>query len=109
MHLPERLTQLLIPIVIIAILAATLLVQVLFLRSAWQQVDHTNQVISAEHELLRLNVDSHRHFNLQQQAQDLLRRVLLPSCHSRLRSYQFGSLQLVRKKPGTSASAFSCL
>jgi hypothetical protein len=31
----------------------------------------------------------------------LFRRILLPSCHSRLLSYQFLALLLVQKEPGT--------
>lgn len=40
------------------------------------------------------------HFDLPQQAHDLLRRMLLLSCHSRLLSYQFVSFPLVQDLPG---------
>jgi PAS domain S-box-containing protein len=46
-----------IPIVAVAILASTLLIQVLFLRAALKKEDHINAVIGAERELLLLNVD----------------------------------------------------
>src|ERR1700689_5198117 len=41
-----------------------------------------------------------RPFDLPQQAHDLLRRMLLLSCHSRLLSYQFVSFPLVQDLPG---------
>jgi len=40
----------------------------------------------------------HCHFNLPKKAHHLLRRMPFSSCHSRLLSYQFLSLQLVQKK-----------
>jgi PAS domain S-box-containing protein len=46
-----------LPTVVAAILASTLLFQVLFLRAAYQGVDRTNRIIREEQELLKLNVD----------------------------------------------------
>ncbi len=46
-----------LPVVAIAILASTLLFQVLFLRAALLGVDRTHRIISEEQELLKLNVD----------------------------------------------------
>ena len=43
----------------------------------------------------------HGHFDLPKQAHDLLRSMLLSSCHSRLLSYQFVSYPLVQNLPGT--------
>jgi two-component system sensor histidine kinase/response regulator len=46
-----------LPIFVMMFLASTLLFQVLFLRAALRGVDRTHEVISAERELLKLNVD----------------------------------------------------
>jgi hypothetical protein len=43
----------------------------------------------------------HRYFNLPKQTHNLSRRMLLSSCHSWLLSYQFVSLKLVQKAPGS--------
>jgi hypothetical protein len=47
----------------------------------------------------RLSV-RHLYFNLPKQANDLLRTMLLSSCHSRLLSYQFVASTPVQKQPG---------
>src|ERR1700723_960482 len=54
------------------------------------------------HRIIRHSLLSvrNRYFNLPKQAHDLLRTMLLSSCHSRLLSYQFVSSTLVQKQPG---------
>jgi hypothetical protein len=42
----------------------------------------------------------HAHFNLPKQVDDLLRCMILPSCHKQFLLFQFVSSQLVQIEPG---------